>query len=473
MQKARTVEIGPHDGMANDIDDLDFMVTSYTLKDDTMLTKLGKHAFQAVWKVDVQGQPHEFEIEVDKGVLTSTKFVVKYQNKQVFPPAANSSKVMKQDFLYPVRFAGRISGLNEVDYFELRPSTGARKDLWYQAILTRQSPDGRAFDAKVLMESNGNDELKWIDFYLVEAKDIRIKSTQETLVVPERTLFLKVPETDPIHETMLYLDEEKNGVTHLFGRKTPHVVSGHEVKEVLFQVDRNRSRVTANVGSYFLREDTKSRVFSVPELVDLQKKHVKWCIQVGPLATSRHTIEITRPDSLSSKAFTVTVDGEILVHGKKEDIDCKDNFFALSFKLKGIRTYKFKVYQTNKDGTTLDTQGIAMSKPQKYVHEISLKVVDEKNLQTAVCEVNGDDIKTLPNYPDMGQEIGVDMSVQELYANYALEVPYLIDESALTGFDAFYSNVQQAGVVGTGFFSGLLACCSPKLDTDTEAMYPP
>jgi hypothetical protein len=296
----------------------------------------------------------------------------------------------------------------------------------------------------------------------IRQEDIRYAETQQPFFVPQRVLRLEVPQSDPARATLSV--DERDLITHYFARPTPNPDEIAEQPTVSLKVSKDRKKVTANVGYNLFNHHLKGEVRLVKHQA-IKLRH-SWTIQIGPFA--EHTIQLEK--QWSSKIITLSIDGEKFVEASAEDIDCERNHWECKFRFVGARRTDFDVYETNKDGTLLDSTGV-VNQFENFTRECVVSIGEESDLRTAELIVDGVNFHNLPLKQEIQKEENFSTSADALHMTYGVVVPYKVNEKAPCGIEAY-----------TGTFSGLvssdgavshdsscfgLGCCTnPKIERD-------
>jgi len=426
------------------------MVLHFSSNDDSLVPGLGHHDQEYHWRVlaGLGMTPIDIAVKVTQSSgIGRKKVLVQSGSDQLWPPNNQAKQQLTENFQHTWSFHGSPPGMNEKGFYEVRPDHLADK-LWYPATITKQRDDGR-FDALATMPSSTG-EMQEVTVSLLNREDIREASSKQTLKVQERHLLLEVPKEDPL-QAALYIDS-RDKVTHNFARPTPP--HRQHSRNVWLKVDKGRNAVIADVG----RAAFDHYLSSEPRCIkaNSSRQHHSWSFQVGPFAV--HTIEVT--NSVFRKQITLTVDGEVLVDASAEDIGCTDHFECV-FRLVGHRVLDFEVYETNKDGESLNSKATVTQK-QKYSIPVTVSVPDERNMEFATLFVDQTDFRALPRASDCREDV-LSMHPQALELTYGIHVPFQVNATAPSGLAAMRGKAETAvegsnGISG-GFFEQLMQCC--------------
>lgn len=146
-----------------------------------------------------------------------------------------------------------------------------------------------------------------------------------------------------------------------------------------------------------------------------------WILQVGPLV--KHEIEIEKKYKVSA-IVTLTVDGTTLLEAKAEDFDCPDIWDA-SFVLFGERYIDWDLFETDRWGAKLDTQGI-MTQPLKYKHSVNVTIPNLADLNKAELSIDGVPYSQLKIHSQHEEAPMMTLEPDALYMQYKMATPYKI-----------------------------------------------
>jgi len=450
LRRERTVAIAQ--------DEVDFMVLQFSCIDSSVLSTIGKHCKETTWKIAAGGGsvPIDIKLDIDKSVIGSPQVSVKWDGNRVFPVGAATKAKLKEDLIWKVPFRGMIKGLAVPDFFELKAEHHMSDD-WYSATLLEQRPDG-LFKALAKMP-DGNGGIKEVNYPAVRSENIReATGTKRPVCAPQRELVLKIPQDDPLRSALLSVDDREH-ITHFFARPTPPPSrSGQDgaarlVKpRILFKVNQDRSNVAVDAGhavlSHFLSSDVRS-------LGQSNSRTAKtWTFLFGPFA--EHLVEIERRYK-SSKAITLSVDGEVLCEGEAEDIDSRPGMWECKFQLIGERYIDWEVYESDVNGRTLDSTDIVRQR-HKYFQECVVSLPEsERDLSAAQLVIGGINFPELPEAREQAQfDERLELAPEALLGSYGLSVPYKVNEHAPMGFSAWADKLRDGKLVQD---RGLFFCC--------------
>jgi len=425
--------------------ELDIMVVGFTSHDNAVGSALGRNCKQKRWSVmyDREAPPIEIKLHVQEHKLHSNEVRIECDGESIFQGAGLRAKSrLTEDFHYEWSFRGTIQGINEPNYFEVHPAHVANYggEPWFPATITAQREDGH-FEV-VAQETDANGRIIEVTYPAVHKVNLREAASKKPLAVPENTLRLDVPKSDPL-KAVLSLANGDHDITHHFGRPSPAVTAAERNSQLSLEfskadswtsngshmpspavtaaepnsqlslkVSKDRSKVTANAGhqvlSHFASGEVQAKTCEVAKL-----KH-SWTVQLGPFA--EHTIEISKRHALG-KVVTLSVDGDILVESAGADIGCtvvpqdpllanrtKGNEWQCKFRLAGERVLDFEVFKTNADGVALEETGHVQEK-RKYAHECIVNIPNDWDFSTACLLIDETPFAELPTEPEKCMEV--------------------------------------------------------------------
>jgi hypothetical protein len=256
-------------------------------------------------------------------------------------------------------------------------------------------------------------------------------------------------------------------VTHHFGRPSPALSA--KVKELCFQVSRDRRQVTADVGHGVLTNFVKDEVQSIKS--DVQRLRHMWTFQLGPFA--EHTVEISKNYTLG-KIITLLVDGEVLVECTPAEIGCEGSEWQCTFKLFGERVMDFEVFKTNKDGTPLDETGHVKHR-ERYTKTCKVALPNDWDFSSAKLFIDDVPFTALPVKQPDREEQPLAMDPLALQRTYEILTPYMVDHSASSDLELFTLNLMAkadaTGVAGC-FGCHLWQICSANSSVKDEVVVP-
>jgi len=223
--------------------ELDILVTEFTSHDSTVGSAIGRNCKEICWKVgyDRRTDPIDIKLHVQENKVYSHEVHIESNGQSIFQGANSHAKAkMVEDFTYQWPFRATIRGINEVNYFEVRP-VHLSADTWHPATITCQRSDG--FFEVTALEPNGRGGFAEVKYPAVDRSNLRDAATHKPLLVPQNFLMLQVLKQDPTHAVLSVGDEPIN--QHL-GRMSPPVTNTEQALQ--FQVSKDRGTVTANVG---------------------------------------------------------------------------------------------------------------------------------------------------------------------------------------------------------------------------------
>lgn len=449
LKKQRTVGI--------ERSEIDFMVQQFSVRDSRTVANMGAHAKDTKWRIQLgmDEQIVEIHLHVDKGILGGVEVGLKCNGEQEFPKSGTKGKI-KEDIFWTKPFRGTVKNLGVKNFFEVRPTTQGI-ERWYPATLNMQREDGK-FEATVNMPG-ADGTTKPMEFEAVNHTDIRESQTKRPLDVPERSLTLEVPKSDPLHAT-LSVDTDKL-ITHYFARPTPP--PGSTVpKAIQFKVDKHRTKIIGTVGHEALSRYMQQEAYILE--MNAAKAKKTWSIQIGPYA--QHTIMVEKK---AHQVVLLTVDNMPLVEAGQEDLDCTSDVWECTFHFKGERKYNFEVYKTDSNGSVLDTKGF-VKRSDVFSLECNVRIRDHKDLTYAELYINGILSKDLPQLPSVHNEALLHCTPEAFILTYNMPVPYKVDEEAKASvFQAVFANTEPGG----SLFYQVFGCCynpRPHAASEMSAM---
>merc|ERR1712048_1139037 len=132
-----------------------------------------------------------------------------------------------------------------------------------------------------------------------------------------------------------------------------------------------------------------------------------------------------------------------------EDLGCATAAWECKFRFVGEKVMKFDVYESNLEGVTLETRG-QVTKREKYSHECSVFLKDERDFSKAEFVINDVYFQDLPPKATLYEEPNVSMELNSFLGTYGPIVPRKINRTA-----------------AIGFMGGLLAFAKEGGDTDS------
>lgn len=434
--------------------ELEIMVSQFISHDSTVGKALGRQNEEKEWKVvyDRDKPPLALKLKVQEHKLHYHEVALEFNSNQMLGAAGGGMMKMREDFGYQWPFRGTIRGINEVNYFEVRPSK-MYPDEWVPARITAQREDGlfevlaQQYDA---LAPRGFVETQ---LPAVHKEDLREANSKKSLAVPESALTLKILKNDPIHANLSVANDT---VTHSFGRPTPRVRAGEQTPRVSFTVNKDRTEVKANVGHEALSQFVSKEFRSLANASD-RLSHT-WTVQAGPFA--KHVIKVSKNHTVG-KIITLTIDDEILVECTKDCMKNSGSAWQCDFKFFGEKIMDFTVFTTNSDGAPTEDTAHVESK-ESYVHNCAVVVSNEGDFTSAQLWVDGSEFKELPMRPEY-EEQPIVMEPRVLTATYGIAVPYKVDPNAPSTFVSMANNLlalPQGTELNARSLFGL--CCSPN-----------
>mmetsp|Transcript_43260 Transcript_43260/g.67511 ORF Transcript_43260/g.67511 Transcript_43260/m.67511 type:complete len:531 (+) Transcript_43260:71-1663(+) len=443
--------------LVSDKHELDVFVSQFTSHDSTMGSVIGRNSKEVMWKViyDRDAKPLDIKMHVQEHKLHYHDVGIECDGQSLLAGAGSSVAKVKEDFSYKWPFRGNVFGVNEVNFFEMRPAHLAG-DTWYPATITKANVNG-TFQADV-MEPDGPGALRKVPYPAVDRENLREAGTRRPLEVPTNSLSLFVPMKDPIHATLSL--ENGSLVTHNFGRLSPAPTG--EKRQLNFTVARDRSSVKANVGHAELAHFCSGQVRTVKN--DVQRLSRLWSFQLGPFGL--HTVEVSKRYTAGS-VMTLSVDGEVFVEATAAEIGCKGEDWKCEFTFFGERCLNFEVYKTNKDGQPTNETGTVIER-RRYTHKCIVIIPDKMDFRTANLFIDNRLYHDHEPAPPKHDEPNVEMSPHALQSTYSIVVPYKVDPMAPSSLALFTTGVSSAVKDAANTFSCFTMCCGDKDIRETD-----
>jgi hypothetical protein len=452
--------------LVSDKHELDVFVSQFTSHDSTVGSAIGRNSKDVAWKViyDRDARPLDIKMNIQEHKLHYHEVGIECDGQALLAGAGSSVAKMKQDFSYTWPFRGDVFGVNDVNFFEMRPAhLGGALDVWYPATITKSNLNG-TFQADV-MEPDGFGGLRKIAYPSIERDNLREASTQRPLEVPHNSMTLCVLEKDPMTATLSL--ENGTLVTHNFGRLSP--APNGDKRQLNFVVARDRSSVKANIGHAELAHFCSGQVRTVKN--DVQRFSRAWTFQLGPFA--KHTIYISKNYTAGS-VITLSVDGEVFVEATALEIGCKGGEWHCDFTFFGERALNFQVFETNKDGQPTEETGTVTEK-RKYAHKCSVVIPNTMDFRTAQLTIDGRYFHEHEVAQPKHEEPYVEMHPHAMQSTYGVVVPYKVDPLAPSGITLFTAGVSNAlqGAITNFVASFAVRCGSPdSRETDKHEIIP-
>jgi len=445
--------------------ELDISVVEFSSHDSTVGSVLGRNCKEMRWKVmyDRDADPIDIKLHIQEHKLHSNEVEIECNGQPIFHGAGAHAKAkLTQDFRYQWSFRGSIRGINELNFFQVKPAHfSSSAEVWFPATITGQRDDGH-FEVTA-QECDENGFISEVKYPAVHKDSLREAVSQKPLVVPENCLTLEVPKEDPLHAVLSLADGEL--VTHHFGKASPSLAAMQEKPEIALKVSKDRSSLTANAGhqvvSHFVSGEVRAKSSEVERL-----RH-SWTIQVGPFA--EHTVEIAKRYTLG-KIVTLLVDGEVLVEASPTDIACVGGLWQCKFRLIGERVLDFEVYKTNGEGGTLNDKG-NIKERCKYIHECFVTIPNDRNFSTAQLFIDTVPFTELPveAYLMSYEESHLTTTPLALLHTYGISTPYIVDWNAPGNMMVLANQVlEQANNGRKTAGSWLALCCSATSVADGD-----
>merc|ERR1719491_319722 len=448
-------------------EELDVMVVGYAAHDSTVGSALGRNCKQVQWKVmyDREAAPINIKLHVQEHKLHSNEVRIESDGQSIFHGAGPHAKTkMTEDFHYQWPFRGTIKGINELNYFEVRPAHSSKLsgEAWFPATITGQREDGR-FEV-VAQEPDANGVIAEVKYPAVHKDNLREAGSKKLLAVPENTLMLEVPQQDPLRAVLSMCNGDN--VTHHFGKPSPPLAAVQKSQEIALKVSKDRGEVAANVGhevlSHFVSGEVRGETSEAAKL-----KH-SWTFQLGPFA--EHTVEISKRHSVG-KVVTLLVDGEVLIEATAADIGCAGEW-QCKFRLAGERVLDFEVYKSNADGAALEETGHVKQK-RKYAHECFVTIPNDWDFSTARLFIDGTHFAELPMEAEKREENCLKMTPMSLMQSYSITTPYMVDPNASSSMMMLANQVlvraSNTQSTAGGFFAQCFDCSSVNDSVDARS----
>mmetsp|Transcript_124918 Transcript_124918/g.388881 ORF Transcript_124918/g.388881 Transcript_124918/m.388881 type:complete len:491 (-) Transcript_124918:30-1502(-) len=454
-RRARTIEAPRQE--------LDMMVLQFSCHDESAFTAIGKNCKEMKWKIGAMGtEPVDIILHVEKLPGRSPEVSITADSKKLFPLGGKNKEKLKTDFQQKWPFRGVAKDVDKKNFFEIKPK-GVTDD-WLPAIWIRHRDDGSGkFQARVWCPDPNSTKPKEVDLLAVDKEDIRERESKKPLVIPVRELILDVCKEDPLKESTLSLIDEKGSeeVTHFFARPTP-APSGTTIEtmptpnQISMEVNKERTRIKIAAGHDQLVHYLSSEARGISTAPESATK-ISWSFQIGP--TAQHTVSLEKKFK-GSKIVTLTVDGKVLIEAAASDFDLEvpegDTQSSTSagwgpwcgaFRLIGQRSVKAKVFEQNQEGTPLETTDLVEVLPEKevkYTKTVRVRVSDQKDLRSAVLDIDGVDFASLKPAAAVA-ETSMEVEPEVLKMQYNLDVPTKVREVPPTALQAMQSKLKEAG----------------------------
>lgn len=467
-----------------DTHDTGVMVTRFTCLDSTVLSNIGKSCKMAVMRVQVgtTARPVEIRLLVDAGGWGTPDVRVSSGYDCLFPKRGSqgSRAKLRDDFAFSWPFRGPVEGLREPGIYEVWRSRLGEQPAWMPCTLMERREDGTYEVLAQVADGAGNS--RDVEFHDVQEGDIRSQSTKAPLSVPERCLELVVPREDPLRATLGLSGTGEAGffahyLTHVdtaggFGSGLQQVdlVFDAPRQEVLVRVAKNREWVFASVGRGAISRFVRSAPAAVRAEVDRRSR--SWVVQLGPHV--EHRISLERKN-FGSRIFCLTIDGESFVEATAGDLRCSAGVWECQFRFVGRAYMNFEVYETSADDDALD-QRATVAEGLTYVHECSVAIQDELNLDTAELLLNGVPFGELPLVEEfLHPEPKLSMNLNDFEAEFGMKVPKRVSADLLPEVslgdahdDGCHRKSQPRVRSHIPIFNAMLGCCVTA-DTNSTA----
>jgi len=347
----------------------------------------------------------------------------------------------KVDFCQQWPFRGSITGLNDPGRFEVRPAHQTHGvpgyEQWYPATLTRQREDGlfealvtlpaESASSSVIRDVLGEDLRSTKDVYFpaVNKNDIREVSSKQPLHVSQPSLFLGVPQRDPLAAT---LTVDGRQAFEFLARPTPGEQCGKERRVVSFTVSDDRQYVSSNVGHSVLSHFLSSEARSVSS--ELGTHSHSWTIQLGPFAEHQIRVEW---GSWPSNSVKLIVDGEPLLDSTTalaRSSVSSDAAWVCNFRFVGEKVTDCEVHEINREGAALQSKGHVLRR-EKYTHRCSVRL--DFGVGAAQLLVDGAEFMSLPPKATKYPESNLCIERSLLRGTYGFELPSKVNLHAPVG----------------------------------------
>merc|ERR1712048_674451 len=116
-----------------------------------------------------------------------------------------------------------------------------------------------------------------------------------------------------------------------------------------------------------------------------------------------------------------------------EDLGCATAAWECKFRFIGEKVMNFDVYESNLDGAALETRG-QVTKREKYSHECSVLLKDEKDFSKAEFVIDDVYFHDLPPKATPYEEPNVSMELNSFLGTYGPIIPPKINRTAAIGF---------------------------------------
>jgi hypothetical protein len=413
---------------------------------------IGRNSKEVLWKInyDRDEKPLDVKMKVQEHKLHYHEVGIECDGLALLAGAGSAVAKMKQDFSFTWPFRGNVFGVNEVNFFEMRPAY-LPGDTWWPATITKANLNG-TFQVKV-MEPDGLGGFRTQPYPAIERENLRMASNHKPLEVPRKELTIFVPMKDPM-SAILTLDDG-SAMTQKFGRLSPSPTAA-EKRQLNVTVAKDRSSVKANVGHAEMFHFKTGEVRTVAN--DVQRLSRTWTFQLGPFA--QHTVDISKKYPTGS-VITLSVDSEVFVEAAASEIGCKGGDWRCMFDFFGEKAINFEVYKTNKDGQPTDQTG-TVTERRKYKHTCSVVIPSTMDFTKAQLFI--DDRPFNQHQPALGKhaEPNLEMTPHAMQSTYEIVVPYKVDPLAPSNITLFTAGISDAVKGAATNFSWFAMCCGKQ-----------
>lgn len=448
-------------------EELEFMITEYVCKDQSIMQALGKHDKVQTWKCQFGPEmpPMLISVECDQSSgLGRQKVTVKVDDKKIFPPNA-SKEQLTQPFIKEWPFRAQARGIGEQGMFEARlPNSSV--DWWYPCTLQKQNEDG-TFKAILQNFPNGYGDLTDEPVEALTYENIREKYTMQPIKMPRSTLVLTVPNDNPMFPVLCV--NGRDFVTHAFARATPNPKSGQPKLTAVFKVDKEHKNVTCDYGRMYLAEMQRPKPRWVKDIENTKTKKA-WTFSLGPGIT--HTVEVEKKYPKFGDIVTIYVDGTPLMECRGEDIDCEKDSFRASFRFVGERVFIFEVHETDANGNP--TSKVGQVKDRKpYAIDCQIQLVQDVGSKLgATFHIGMTEFRDFDPKLDMEamkRDGPLNMTCDNFFRTLGIKVPHKVSRTARTGLAGWYDFYDAEGIKGVLKSCGLFETCMlPRVDNNPD-----
>jgi hypothetical protein len=422
--------------------ELELMVMKFSCRDGPAGDAMESTCKEMQWIVgyDRKADPIDIKLHVQQH---DNDVRIESNGEPIFQGASeNTMAKMLEDFCYQWPLRANIHGISKSDFFECR-APDLMADSWFPATVLSQRDDG-LFEVSVLKPSSSS-QLMELNYLTVDKTSLREASTGNPVIVPEAALTLEVPKQSPLSATLKVANGKR--VSMCFGRS--------QKRELRFQVSKDRSTITADVGHGTLANLASGEVQSIKSDTD-RLRHM-WAFQLGPFA--EHTVEVCKNDT-ADKLITLRVDGEIMVEATPTDIGCHGSDWQFSFRFVGECVMDFEVVNANPDGTSSDVKDHVIEN-RRYVYECMVLLPSDTDFSSAELFIDDVSFANLPVKAQSGDEQALATDPSTLQRTYGITIPHEIHDNQ-------HDSMEQ-GDAGKGVsnrFAGFMCCAASSAVKD-------